>query len=298
MYIFAAIKKQLNTTRKEMKKFLLMIATVALIAATVSCGNDDEPERDKRVFTANEAMINHAYNTKTDAVLGMSATRCKLTVDTKNLTASLELTYNDGQGEKTLTLDDLKATTKDESLYKFSSASLSSLSGYVDLSQATSMRFRFTTSDGVRIISTTPEVFFLKNNTTIVYDDTTKTSTSEEPNYQFTIQPTGKTATVQVMNINHDKDLKYFESITANNVPITVTRDGFTISGNNLPTTAIYRAYDFETGSSTMKSDKYPFKTFNATVDMANDHLDATFMIGGSATVTATGSTYPDYRIN
>ena len=49
------------------------------------------------------------------------------------------------------------------------------------------------------------------------------------------------------------------------------------------------------TGSVISQTDKYPFKTFNATVDLVNDRLDATYMMGGSATVVATGKTYPDY---
>ena len=49
------------------------------------------------------------------------------------------------------------------------------------------------------------------------------------------------------------------------------------------------------TGSVVSQTDKYPFKTFNATIDLAGDHIDADYMIGPSATVVASGKTYPDY---
>ena len=48
-------------------------------------------------------------------------------------------------------------------------------------------------------------------------------------------------------------------------------------------------------GSKEAVTDKYPFKTFSANVDLLNDTLNATFMMGASATVVATGRTYPDY---
>ena len=113
--------------------------------------------------------------------------------------------------------------------------------------------------------------------------------------YQFDIAPASNSAIIKVMGIVHAKDVKYFNSITATNVPITVTPNGYTINGENLKTSAYYRTYVDSTGSVVSQTDKYPFKTFNATIDLANDHLDANYMIGASATVAASGRTYPDY---
>lgn len=277
-----------------MKRILLLIATMGiLISTTVSCSNDDEPKRDDRLVTINTAMVNHMVNTANGEVLGFTTTQNKLVIDPAKHTASLEMVYN---GDTTR-LKDITATRKeDQPVFFLSSVSDPSFSGYVDVYEGTSIRYRYITGDGIRVISTTPEVFFLKTSSTIVYDDMTPTTTTEETRYQFVIQPAGQKATVQVEQIVHDKDLKYFENITANNVPITVTRNGFAVSGEDLPTTAIYRAFNDSTGSYKMTTNKYPFKTFNATVDLVNDRLDATFMMGASATVTATGRTYPDYR--
>ena len=281
-----------NKHISDMKKLLLLIAALGVLVGTVSCG-DDEPRRGDGVFTVNTAMINHIYNMHTDQVLGVTNTHNKLVIDTIKHIASLQLSYNDGS-DKILRLDDLTAKPKRLGFYVLSSASDNTFSGYVDFNEG-AMRYRFTTADGIRVISTTPEVFFLKTQNTITYDDTTQATTMENVMYQFEIAPATQTAIIKVMGIVHAKDVKYFNSITANNVPYTVTPNGFTISGENLKTSAYYRTYVDTTGSVVSQTDKYPFKTFNATVDMAGDHLDANYMIGASATVVASGKTYPDY---
>ena len=81
----------------------------------------------------------------------------------------------------------------------------------------------------------------------------------------------------------------YCRIITGN-----ITANGFTINATNLKTTATYYSYVDSTGTDKATTNKYPFQTFNATVDLVNDHLDANYMISNSATVVATGKTYPD----
>lgn len=278
-----------------MKKILLLIATCALLMGAVSCG-DDEPNRDNGEFTVNTPMVNHIYNTLTDNIVGLARTHNKLTIDTVKHTAMLELNYNDG-GDKILKLDDLKATPKRLGFYELSSSSYSQFSGYVDFNEG-SMHYRYTTADGLRVISTTPEVFFLKTQNTIEYDDTTETTVMEGTMYQFNVDPASMKAIVKVMGILHAKDWKYFVNITGNSVPVTLTKDGYTVAGSNIKTNATYRAHRDSTNVNPapyQSTDKYPFKTFSANIDMANDHLDANFMMGNSATVTATGRTYPEY---
>ena len=277
-----------------MKKIFWLIAMTGILMGAISCSDDDEPKRGDGVFTVNTAMVNHMVNSGSDAVIGISMTHNKLVLDTVKHKATLELNYNDGQGDKQLKLDDLTATPKRLGFYELTSASHGSFRGYVDFNEG-SMRYRYTTTGGIRVTSTTPEVFFLKTQNTVTYDDTTATSTMENTMYQFAIEPASKTAIVKVMGIVHVKDMKYFNSITAASVPFTVTPNGYSFSGENFKTNAVYRNYVDSTGSVVSQTDKYPFKTFNATVDLANDRLDANYMIGGSATVVATGKTYPDY---
>ena len=279
-----------------MKKILLLIAVTSVLLGTISCGDDnDEPRRGNGVFTVNTTMFNHM--SRGNNALGISTTQNKLVIDTVNHTASLELNYNDGTA-RTVSLKDISAKPKRLGFYELTASPTSQVTafkGYVDFNEG-AMRYGYTTADGIRVISMTPEVFFLKTNSTVTYDDTTKATTGwENAMYQFNISPATQTATVMVMQIVHAKDLKYFNNITSNNVPFTVTPDGFTISGTDLKTTAKYRAYVDTTNSVVATTDKYPFKTFNATIDLANDKLDADFMMGGSATVKATGRTYPDY---
>lgn len=281
-----------------MKKILLLIAAFALLGAIVSCSSDDEPsKRGDGVFTVNTTMINHMSNPQSDQGLGASTTHNKLTIDTVNHKASLELSYNDGNGDKTLKLSDLVAKPKRLGFYELSSPSYSSFSGYVDFNEG-SMRYRYNTEGGMRVISVTPEVFFLKTANTVTYDDTTKETKMENVMYQFEMAPASNTAIVKVMGIVHAKDMRYFNSITAAGVPYTVTTNGFAIDAENLKTNAIYIAHVDSTGhmdGPVSSTDKYPFKKFKATIDLAGDHLDANYMMGGSATVTATGKTYPDY---
>ena len=133
------------------------------IMTIVSCSDDDEPQRGNGVFTVNTTMVNHMVNSGNDAVIGISTTHNKLVLDTIKHKASLELNYNDGQGDKQLKLDDITATAKRLGFYELSSPSYSSFSGYVDFNEG-AIRYRYTTTGGIRVISTTPEVFFLKTN--------------------------------------------------------------------------------------------------------------------------------------
>jgi hypothetical protein len=276
-----------------MKKFLLLIAAIALLGVVVSC-SDDEPNRDGRVFTVNTPMVNHMVDISTGNVLGMRATHNKLTLDTANRKATLELNY--GDGNQAIKLSDLTATPSRLGFYILQSPSNSQFSGYVDFNDQ-SMRYTYVTGDGVRVISTISDVFFLKTQNTITYDDTTKTTEMENVMYQFTLNPSQQTAIIKVMDIEHAKDLKRFVNITASNVPVTITPNGYAISGENINTTANYIAHMDSTGTSqgTKTTDKYPFKNFNANIDLVNDHLDITFKMGESATVVASGKTYPDY---
>ena len=276
-----------------MKKILLLIAAMGLIMGIVSC--DDEPgKRGDGIFNVNTPMINHIVNQNNGNVLGMSSTFNKLTLDTIKHTASLELNYNDGNGDKTLKISDIKAMPKRLGFYELTSASNASFSGYVDFMEG-AMRYCYTTAEGLRVISTIDEVFFLKTHNTISYLDTTKTTVMGNVMYMFTLMPTTTTATVKVMDIVHAKDFKRFISITSVNVPCTVTREGYTLSGENLATTALYKAWTDSTGYNPKTTDKYPFKTFSATVNLEKDSLFINFMMGDSAVVVASGTTYPDY---
>ena len=278
-----------------MKKILLLIAATALLTGVIaSCDNDEPNRRGNGVFTVNTSMINHIVNLNSGEVVGVSSTFNKLTIDTVNHKASLELKYNDGSGDQTLKLNDVTATAKRLGFYTLSMSSDPTFSGYVDFNEG-SMRYRYQTANGLRIISTLREVFFLKTNNVVTYLDTTEATTMESTMYQFNIDPTSKTCVVKVMDIVHAKanDMKRFIDITATAVPFTITTNGYSIAAQNVKTNANYIAFtDSTTGTNDRikNTNKYPFKGFNATIDLANDH-----MIGDSAIVTATGRTYPDY---
>lgn len=279
-----------------MKKLLFLIAAMGLLTVAISCSDEDEPRKGGSVFTTNTPMINHMFNTVTGEVMGIANTHNRLTLDTAKHTASLELNYNDGS-DKVLTLSDLRATPKRGGFYELSSSSNPAFSGYVDLNEETSMRYTYVTDNGIRVISTTDKVFFLKTENTITYTDTTPATSMENVNYQFRVNPKTGTAIVKVVDIEHAMDMRHFFHITAFSVPFTVTANGYTFAGQNLSTTAEYYAFMDSTGHAdkSKTTDQYPFKTFNATVDLVNDHMEATFKMGANATVVASGRTYPDY---
>ena len=278
-----------------MKKILFLIASVAMLSfAIASCGDDEPGRREDGVFTVNTSMFNHIVNTANGQVLGISSTHNKLVIDTVHHTANLELTYNDGS-EHTVKLDGIKATPKRLGFYALSGSNsqVRDLTGYVDFNEG-AMRYAYTTADGIRVISMTPEVFYLKTKTTLTYDDTTKSNTVGDAMYQFDIIPGSQTCNVKVMQLTYAKEFKYFENITSNGVAFTVTPTGFTVKGTGLKTSATYRAMMDSTRHTKKTTDQYPFKTFDANVDIVNDTLSTNFTIGG-ATVVAEGRTYPDY---
>ena len=281
-----------------MKKILLLIAAIGMIMGAISCSDDDDPKRGDGVFTVNTPMINHIVNLNNGNVLGMSATRNKLTLDTNKRQASVELNYNDGSGDKTVSLSGITATPTRLGFYTLKAndnTQLRDFNGYVDFNES-AIRYSYTTNDGIRVISTISDVFFLKTHNTISYLDTTKTTEMENVMYQFTLSPTQSTAITKVMAIVHAKDMRFFNNMTATSVPVTVTRNGYTFSGQNIPTTTTFRNWTDSVGVPTVKTtDEYPFKTFNAVVDLENDSIIANFMMGDSAIVVASGRTYPNY---
>jgi hypothetical protein len=282
-----------------MKKIFLLIAAMGLLMSAISCSNDDEPsKRGDGVFTVNTPMINHIVDLNNGNVLGMSATHNKITIDTTKHQASVELTYNAGNGDKKVSISGLTATPVRLGFYELKApqgSQLKDFSGYVDFNES-SIRYAYTTNEGFRVISTIQDVFFLKTHNTITYLDTTKTTSMENVMYQFTLSPTKTTAIVKVMALLHAKHMKFFNNITATTVPVTVTPNGYTFTGENIPTTAVYRNWTDSVGVPTLKStDQYPFKTFNTVVDLENDTIIANFMMGDSAIVSANGRTYPNY---
>lgn len=278
-----------------MKRILLFIIAAGMLLGAISCKDDEPGKGGDGQFNVNTPMINHLYNTVTGEVMGMANTHNRLMLDTLNHKASLELNYNDGSSNKTLRLTDVTARAKRLGFYELTSASEPTFSGYVDFNES-AMRYSYTTAEGIRVISTIPDVYYLKTRNVITYDDTTKATTMDNVMYQFTLSPATSSAMVKVMAIVHAKDLKFFYNITAASAPVTVTRDGYVIAGNNITTSAVYRSWTDSVGQPTIKtSDKYPFKTFNAVADLEHDSIHATFMMGGSASVTATGTTYPNY---
>ena len=283
-----------------MKKILYLIAALAMLSLAVSCGDDDEPKRGDGVLISNTPMINHMVNMSNGQVLGVTSTRNKLTFDTAKHTASLELHYLDGATEKILTMDGITAIPKRLGYYELDWKSDPSFKGYIDLFEGPSMRYVYQTPEGFLITSTLPDIFFKNTESIITYDDTTKSNKSETTMYVFTINPEYQTATIEVEDITHAKDMRKFVKIIANSVPYTVTKNGFSINAENLKTTARYESHSGSGGTSFIaESDKYPFKTFNATIDLSahqlEDSLSATYMIGGSASVTAKGRTYPNH---
>ena len=244
---------------------------------------------DSGVFTVNIPMVNHMYNTVTNQVIGVTNTRNKLVLDTIRHTARLELVYNDGS-DHTVTYKNLTAHASRTGFFVLSSPSDPNFSGYVDFNEV-SFRYIYMTDD-LRIISTTPDVFFLKTENTIEYDDTTETTRMEDVIYQFNLNADERTATVMVMGIIHAKDMRYLMRVVAANVPFTLTPNGYSFTGENIATTTWYRSAD---NPALKTTSEYPFVTLDVNVDLIGDQIVANYMLGPHATVTATGKTYPDF---
>ena len=276
-----------------MKKIFLLIAACTILCVAVSCGDDDEPKRGNGVFIVNTPMINHMVHN--GEVVGVTSTYNKLTFDTVRHTASLELHYLDGSIEQTLKLDSVSVEPKRLGFYELKYLRRMVFRGYVDIFEGC-MRYTYNTPEGYLVTSTMPELFFRNTESYLTYPDTTPSNKTENTMYQFTIDPTSQTAIVKVTDIVHAKDMKRFTLITAYSVPFTVTNEGFTLAAKNLTTNAHYVSMLDSLGSNDKQTNAYPFKTFNATIRLNTsqfqDHMDANFMIGDNATVTATGTTY------
>ena len=246
---------------------------------------------DNGVFTVNIPMVNHMYSTVTNQVVGVTNTSNKLVLDTIHHTAQLELVYNDGV-EHTVSYRNLTAHASRTGFFELASPSDPNFNGYVDFNEV-SFRYIYMTADGLRIISTSSDVFFLNTENTIEYDDTTETTRMENVIYQFNLNADERTATVMVMGIVHAKDMRYLIRVAAPNVPFTLTPNGYSFTGENIATTTMYRTADAPNIIKT--TSEYPFETLNVNVDLMGDQIVANYMLGSHATVNATGKTYPDF---
>ena len=260
------------------------IADVNAIVDIILVGSDGDG-----VFVINAKMVNHVYNTLTNQVIGIDNTHNKLILDTVRHTAQLELVYYDGS-EHTVSYKNLTALASRVGFFELRSPIDPYFSGYVDFNEG-SIRYIYMTDDGLRIISSIPDVFFLNTDNTIVYDDTTET-TQEDVMYQFSINADEMTAVVTVMGIFHTKDRRYLINVTATSVPFMLTPNGFSFDGKDIATTALY--VDSTDPTTKKTTNEYPFVTFVVDVDLIGDHIVANYMLGPHATVNATGKTYPE----
>jgi len=268
----------------------------ALVLGLAACGDDDPINKGGSKRTVSTPMVNHVVNTGTGEVTVASTTNT-LTIDTAAHTASLELKFAGSNGDQTVSIGDLSATPSRLGFYKLSmngsNSQASNVSGYVDFNEA-AMKYAYTATSGYRVVSTLSEIFYLSTNTSLSYNDTT-TSTDTGAYYQFTLYPSTMTAKVQIMALLHTGDGKYFNSITGYNVPVVATATGYTISGNDIATVGIYRGYDEDTGTETKTTDKYPFTTFTANLDLESDTFTASYVLAGKTKATASGQTYNKY---
>jgi hypothetical protein len=236
---------------------------------------------------------------------GGTAYQCRLKTDCSVVSPTIEIDIGSATAwpdynyafidtfHRYYSISNITASPKRLGFYELS-ASSNGFKGYVDFNEG-SLRYTYTTDDGLRIISTIADVFFLKTKTIINYKDTTKSTEMDGTMYQFELAPASSTATIKVMGIVHAKDLKYFINLTGSGAELIPTPNGFTIESENIRTTGVYRNWVDSTSSVVSTTDKYPFKSFNASIDLVNDSFSTSFMMGDSATVSATGSTYPDY---
>jgi len=285
-----------------MKRICSLLTAIALLTILLAaCSNDDSPSKGgdaKR--TVNTTMLNHIVSTTTGEVLPPATAKNQLTIDTAAHTAALTLNYHNGNNAVAVDAPNLTAQPARLGFYNLSSTDASlSLSGYVDFNEA-NLKYAYT-HGGYRIVSTLSELFYLSTTTTMNYSDTTASHTVDNAIYQFEINPLTMTATVKIMELLHAQANKYFENITARNVPVTLSASGYNISGEQIATTAVYRAYDSATGSSTKTSNDYRFGALSASLSVENDtftitytidHLDGDGKVNGTASASASGHTY------
>ena len=254
-----------------------------LILATTSCSDSNSGKgggQAKRTVT----MLNHIVNTSTGDVI-VSSSDVDYVFDRDNMTVDVTVRFSvDGKNDISYQFKDLAMTEK-SGVYsvKGTTTGISAMNGHLDFNEGT-IRFNYTTSDGYRVISTSPELYSLSAGTSITYADGTADA-KQAPMYQFDVDPETMTCTVRMMSFLDKSRSRTITSITSTvKAPVTATAEGYKIEASELASKTIYTL----NGQSTTTT-QYPFADLKVTFDMENDVFNATFS-AGDLDVTASGA--------
>lgn len=275
----------------KMKRIIYMLAAaVALTATLVACGDDDDNgglRGGDRQFAYN--TLDHVVNQQTGAVT-VSQGRLTGTINLNTLAVQGLISLNPGSGQPA-TLNFGPFTAQNQSnVYRFANTD-SSLVGTLNFNEA-SLRLRYVTGN-YRVISTTRDIFTADATTRATYNDTTASS-SQEADYQFTIDPATMTATVTMMAFVHTRDYRFLRTVTGGGAKVQATAQGYVVTADNLPTTAIYVTGDKDNRTSsgsgvTTSTTAYPITHLQATLNLESDLFEASFNLGG-APITVSGT--------
>lgn len=266
-----------------MKKILSILSVFAMVMVMTSCSNDEGGKGGD--VTRSMKVINHIVNTKTSEVMPLTTSQIDYKINRDNMTLSLTIRAKlDGAKESTVEFKDL-TMTENKGVYSFkaSGSGVEDLRGKLDFNEGT-LRLNYNIDGKYRVIATTPEVFSTKCATSCVYGEG-KSFTSNATMYQYNIDTESLTAKMVVMDFvdqSAKRTLTNVKALTA--AKVTVTKDGYVIEAESLPTTTTY----ILNGKATTTT-LYPIADLKATIDLENDKYDATFKLA-NITITATGA--------
>jgi len=286
-----------------MKKLFFLSFACALMLLS-ACGDDNNGISDSLERTVTRTMVTHVYNTSTNEIYALASAENSFSFQLSTLKGTAQLVYSldGGATKQSATINNVTMTLTRTGVYALSASNtgnITDFSGYIDFNES-ALRFNYTVDGNKRVIATQSEIFFLACVSQLNYTDSTSSAT-DAADYQFEINPTNMTATVKIMELNDQMDVKFFNSITAAGATVTTTATGYEITANALQATTIYRGYDAETGSETTTSSEYGIANLHATIDLEQNYMQMTYKLGkwekGSyrsdiANVNATGTVY------
>lgn len=235
-----------------MKKIAFFLSFLLLISA-FGCGND-EPDipRDRDIEIHPFQLFHIAGPNPTT-----SLQKCDIIVHRKASTADLNLNlpFNGTQVES-FAIRELPLTyDSDKNHYTSRTASTSNsrITNVILLIDCNDYiaEMSFVVDGTIQVMGTSNELFYDNVSTTMLFNDNTS-YTASYGNFLFALHPDGNSANLNIGNLLHKKDLINYTSISLQGLSLTVTDNGYRITGEKVETNkGEYGRYDYSTGSPT-----------------------------------------------
>lgn len=273
-------------------KLMTLLAVMALVLSFSSCNKDDDPDWKKRDITMKVTNLNHMWSTATDLCVSVNETENTLVFHRADETADLKL-YAHSSQTTPFEINGLKLVADKESGRYTCHAATTSDRDVTDLSLTVDFNeqcfeVHYTVGNDIRVMSGMPQLFFLGNEMKQVFPKGTPlTDNRSIIQFDMDMSKLNMTATMHLAPIVNTDLVMWFDNLIVRDIPVTVTRDGFTLEAPAPETVSVYRRIDSSAGTETTTDardskgyQRFPVTDLKVTINMATGTHETSFKMG------------------